>query len=451
MHFWNPNSNCCPTICSITRSCLSKQALASSNCPILHCCTALQRLYTYQTAFVSSYASALDIPQAQFKIISLQCGGNDMTSPSASAAPTRHLLSATAAAAAATEQYVPQPAVTLRRHLQQSHSKPTPGTTDVATVFSLPSPASAEDRARLIANIATNSDKILQDSLGSVFGQPITVKSAVNEAARPQLQGGTGPQLPPSSNSQAQTAAGPPPLPRVTVPAPAVPSGVPVILPLNESRPAAGTAGDAPASDPNSGLGLQPVYDTASTCSAAPTVGNSVVDTQGNMWGWEHWRSCVFRGYTSVQTERVDSAWEQAPSCKGQPKSSNSVLDNNGMQWGWENRRSCAFRTPGWKPRDQQPQPLWQTAPACEFPPNKYNSVTDTNGNLWGWQGQQSCAFKGRYSDTDNEGYVRWDAAQTCRGSPTVLNSVADVDGRLWGWQGMTSCAYRVSQDITMY
>lgn len=458
--------------------------------------------------FSASYATALKLPPSYFNVDAVKCGGAPMTSSSSSSSrvgPSRHLLAAMVdnpGAAAAGMRGAPQSLV------QQGSSgrpkagpaaallaaAPTAGAgakdTDIVTTFSVPAPADEAARTERTRNIMANSEGILTDPLSQFFGVPVKFKgieqldaSGAPIAAADGTAAGTaarevpGERPPPASPVSPRQPAGVTPPPGVTrplVPAPVPPPVLapvlteppPLELPIPDEKqqqqprkpppPVPNPKPQKPSKPgkgpkPSPAQGSDPLYDTAPSCSSAPTMANSVADTLDRLWGWENWQSCVFRGFTSVQPEVVNSAWEAAPPCKAQPNSGNSAADPDGMLWGWEQSGSCAFRRADYKPNLQRPVLTWTAAPNCNFAPSDVNSVADSSGQLWGWQAGQSCGFKGRYSEGSSQGQITWFAAPSCRFTPTTANSKPDVDGRLWGWQAkkgggkMESCAFRVS------
>ncbi|WIA12941.1 hypothetical protein OEZ85_006556 [Tetradesmus obliquus] len=468
-----------------------------------------QQLDNYSAVFSASYATALKLPPSYFNVDAVKCGGAPMTSSSSSSSrvgPSRHLLAAMVdnpGAAAAGMRGAPQSLV------QQGSSgrpkagpaaallaaAPTAGAgakdTDIVTTFSVPAPADEAARTERTRNIMANSEGILTDPLSQFFGVPVKFKgieqldaSGAPIAAADGTAAGTaarevpGERPPPASPVSPRQPAGITPPPGVTrplVPAPVPPPVLapvlteppPLELPIPDEKqqqqprkpppPVPNPKPQKPSKPgkgpkPSPAQGFDPLYDTAPSCSSAPTMANSVADTLDRLWGWENWQSCVFRGFTSVQPEVVNSAWEAAPPCKAQPNSGNSAADPDGMLWGWEQSGSCAFRRADYKPNLQRPVLTWTAAPNCNFAPSDVNSVADSSGQLWGWQAGQSCGFKGRYSEGSSQGQITWFAAPSCRFTPTTANSKPDVDGRLWGWQAkkeggkMESCAFRPAE-----
>lgn len=445
------------------------------------------------------------MPPSSFDVNDVTCDGTPMTSSSnnnSSFSPSRHLLAAApappAAAAANSSSNLGQDTQTAGA---PSHY------TDVVTTFDVPTPADKAARSVLIRTITNDSDKILTGGLNSFFGVPVKFKGAeqvtgstgstgttpatsrsVPPSELPSGKAGAVPQQPRAAGEVPATVVpvpqgkvAPPPLPRPSPratlpnffpskPMPAEPPPLVLPIPANAPTPAQTGKKETPALytpakpakplKPGTALpGKSPkprsnnvLYEAVPTCSAPPTIGNSVEDTEGRLWGWESWQSCVFRDYVSVQPERVNSAWEAAPACTAKANSGNSVADSIGSLWGWENSKSCAFRAADYVPAAERPQPTWAAAHECLFAPSKVNSVADKTGQLWGWKDGHSCAFRGSYSKGTGgrQGGIIWSAAPVCRFAPTLSNSVPDLEGRLWGWQAgssgsMESCVFRVS------
>ncbi|KAF8057666.1 hypothetical protein HT031_006015 [Scenedesmus sp. PABB004] len=140
-------------------------------------------------------------------------------------------------------------------------------------------------------------------------------------------------------------------------------------------------------------------HDAAPTCLFSPTRRNGVTDAQGRLWSLMNGRGCVFRAPAAAQQVAPASgmAWATAPGCAGAPTVESAMLDTRGNLWGWEDARSCAFRgraptTLGGKPSTFAT--LWEDAAPCEAAPTQGNADADAFGRLWGKQGGVDCAFK---------------------------------------------------------
>jgi hypothetical protein len=90
-------------------------------------------------------------------------------------------------------------------------------------------------------------------------------------------------------------------------------------------------------------------------------------------------------------TPQPQLTWEAAPSCTATPTPGNSVKDSNGRLWGWENNASCAYKTAS------TPVYTHETAPGCGPTAAKAGFRTQDNmGYTWGYEDGHSCLFRVR-------------------------------------------------------
>lgn len=113
------------------------------------------------------------------------------------------------------------------------------------------------------------------------------------------------------------------------------------------------------------------------------------------LWGWQGGNSCAFKDQSQQApspTGAVAVTWDAAPACEGRPYGSNAVRGADGQLWGYEHKRSCAFRTVS--PASQAA--AWAAAPRCSSDPSKYSymPVRDSLGRLWGYEGGVSCRLR---------------------------------------------------------
>jgi hypothetical protein len=119
--------------------------------------------------------------------------------------------------------------------------------------------------------------------------------------------------------------------------------------------------------------------------------------------------SCLFRQLDSATaaaaadaTSRVASklAWDTAVVCNGVPNGETSLMDDEGNLWGWQKGASCSWRgikpavvRRGQLPIEMQPM-LWEEAMACLASPTVENTMPDAFGRFWGKEEGRICAFK---------------------------------------------------------
>ncbi len=99
-----------------------------------------------------------------------------------------------------------------------------------------------------------------------------------------------------------------------------------------------------------------------------PNCSSSVVDNDGDGWGYENGRSCLI-------TSNSNSG--SYPTC------SSAIQDNDGDGWGYENGRSCKFD--GGSDSNQNTS----SHPSCS------SAIQDDNGDGWGYENGKSCKFDG--------------------------------------------------------
>jgi hypothetical protein len=150
-------------------------------------------------------------------------------------------------------------------------------------------------------------------------------------------------------------------------------------------------------------------YALAPSCLFPPSATNSLSDAQGRLWGWMRGSSCLFRQLDSTTAEAAANAtaraasklaWETAVVCNGVPNGETSLMDEEGNLWGWQNSRSCSWRgikpavvRRGQLPIEMQPM-LWEEATACLASPTVENTMPDSFGRFWGEEEGRTCAFK---------------------------------------------------------
>jgi hypothetical protein len=94
-----------------------------------------------------------------------------------------------------------------------------------------------------------------------------------------------------------------------------------------------------------------PSWDTATVCKGVPNGETSLMDTEGNLWGWQKGSSCSWRGikpavvrHGQLPIEMQPMLWEDAPACVSNPTVENTTPDAFGRFWGEEDGKTCAFK-----------------------------------------------------------------------------------------------------------
>lgn len=187
------------------------------------------------------------------------------------------------------------------------------------------------------------------------------------------------------------------------------------------SKDNGGRSGGTQGASALSGSAL--TWESAPVCDAKPIILNSVVDSEGNLWGWENEKSCAFRGFQVRSTATYDTLPTNEPNnTKGPANDSGSIA---------RMRRVGPMSQPGVAGHAAgrgNPLADWLKSVAAvtqHVPSKAVNSLADLK--------QRS----------PNRVDTVWENAVTCNAAPTKNNIVPDRFGRLWGWVEGKVCAFK--------
>jgi len=134
-----------------------------------------------------------------------------------------------------------------------------------------------------------------------------------------------------------------------------------------------------------------------------PVCSSAVSDHDGDGWGWENNRSCVVgnsggnnaAGSANNNNSAVNnnsSGAVAAVTGNGDPVCSSAVSDHDGDGWGWENNRSCVFSSSSTPAPQQATQQVPQAEQAvASGSPVCASAVSDTDNDGWGFENGASC------------------------------------------------------------
>jgi FtsZ-interacting cell division protein YlmF len=438
----------------------------------------LQRITLFRQLVANAYATALKMPKDEVVIGNIKCGSSTVYSKSRPArrpAPSRLLLSSGAPgsnltdddeAAAFSIQLIPDGAdlnsataglqltdivgldegSTLQRSLLQVMGSPvyfytTP--VPISTAFSVPAPADAAARARVVQTVASQSPEILSGALSSFFGMPLAMVNAED----PKKTGASKAFGEKPGTPAAAAAAG---KPRAT-------------QKQQQASPAPQTSSAGLAPQPHKPEPAVQEEDEDQRPRPTPTQQAQLHFKQQQRKQWQK-RAPAQPLAVQYHLPAEQQLQPQPPNNRSQSTQTtvvNPLRSQSALS-------SVALLAPAAHAQEQQQlTPLqeqlselfnnadrgdisssaYDQALSCPFPPTKSNSMPDKQGRLWSINAGKECVFRPDTNITPSTPIITWTTAADCAGSPDEQNSVTDDVGRLWGWQAQSSCAFRSFTD----
>jgi hypothetical protein len=434
----------------------------------------LQRITLFRQLVVNAYATALKMPKDEVVIGNIKCGSSTVYSksrPAGRPAPTRLLLSAgngledrdeahavsiqlipggqslNSATAGPTDIIGLDDVSTLQRSLLQVMGSPvyfytTP--VPISAAFSVPAPADAAARSRIVQTVASQSPEILSGALSSFFGMPLAMVNA-EEPTKKGTSKAFGEK--PGTPATAAAAAGKPRAAQKQQQASPVPQSSPAALAPQPHKP-------EPAVQKE---------DKDQQTRPTPTQQAQLYFKQQQR---KQWRKRAAAQPLTAQYHLPAEQQLQPPPASNRSRSTVTTLVNpvdprsalssvallapaahmqdQQQQTPLQEQLSKFFNNQG---RDAISSSVFDQMPSCPFPPTKLNSTPDNQGRLWSINEGKECVFRPDPDITPSTPIISWTTAPDCAGYPDEQNSVTDDDGRLWGWQAQSSCAFRSFTD----
>jgi len=197
-------------------------------------------------------------------------------------------------------------------------------------------------------------------------------------------------------------------------------------------------------------------YENNRSCvmpTGHPSCSSSAI-LNGDGWGYENGRACIDTGHNSNTSSNSSSA-SNSSSGSQRPSCTSAAIDN-GDGWGWENNTSCRYSS-GTSSSSNSSSTASSTASGSVDANGRRicSANADDNGNGWGFEFGESCIWGSVQPNTNRNSLraapppVAVRALGFVNGSPICLTDASDGNGDGFGYENDRSCRVVAGQTAT--